>query len=99
MFTMTRYTVPMTTRTLSLGEILHHGHALNVLWNQERGIPSLPFHDYQHTHEAEVLWNLTDNDVIWCEWFAGCNNPAETFESHPILVSVPCCARCLERVS
>lgn len=34
-----------------------------------------------------------------CRWFLLCDNPATCTVAHPILGSVPCCARCAAKAN
>lgn len=57
------------------------------------------------TYQVEVI--QTDDGVFYdddgtmipvpCQWFALCENPATTTESHPILGDVPICGRCHDK--
>lgn len=40
---------------------------------------------------------MLDATVI-CQWFLLCPNPADGLVEHPVLVEVPCCDRCAERM-
>ena len=44
------------------------------------------------------------NETDWiaeanCEWFAGCDRPADVVVDHPILGGIPSCQRCQDRMS
>jgi hypothetical protein len=41
---------------------------------------------------------MTDATAARCRWFARCTNDAVSELPHPVLVSVPICQRCLDKL-